>query len=70
MKWKLSSSGLGGIFSILLSFLPLMPEDINFYDKASPSGANNTMGFGKAKQRDSLVPKQLSLLKMAGVTER
>ena len=47
------SSGLGGIFSILLSFLPLILFGgiLIFMMRQAQGGANNAMGFGKSKAK-------------------
>ena len=47
------SSGFGGIFSIILSFLPLILFGgiLIFMMRQAQGGANNALGFGKSKAK-------------------
>ena len=66
------SSGLGGIFSILLSFLPLILFGgvLIFMMRQAQGGANNAMGFGKSKAKRFVGAKAtVTFDDVAGVTE-
>ncbi len=66
------SSGLGGIFSILLSFLPLILFGgiLIFMMRQAQGGANNAMGFGKSKAKRFVGAKAtVTFEDVAGVTE-
>ena len=66
------SSGLGGIFSILLSFLPLILFGgiLIFMMRQAQGGANNAMGFGKSKAKRFVGAKAtVTFSDVAGVTE-
>ena len=66
------SSGLGGIFSILLSFLPLILFGgiLIFMMRQAQGGANNAMGFGKSKAKRFVGAKAtVTFADVAGVTE-
>ena len=66
------SSGLGGIFSILLSFLPLILFGgiLIFMMRQAQGGANNAMGFGKSKAKRFVGAKAtVTFSDVAGVAE-
>jgi cell division protease FtsH len=66
------SSGLGGIFSILLGFLPLILFGgiLIFMMRQAQGGANNAMGFGKSKAKRFVGAKAtITFADVAGVTE-
>ncbi len=66
------SSGLGGIFSILISFLPLILFGgiLIFMMRQAQGGANNAMGFGKSKAKRFVGAKAtVTFSDVAGVTE-
>ena len=66
------SSGLGGIFSILLRFLPLILFGgiLIFMMRQAQGGANNAMGFGKSKAKRFVGAKAtVTFSDVAGVTE-
>ena len=66
------SSGLGGIFSILISFLPLILFGgiLIFMMRQAQGGANNAMGFGKSKAKRFVGAKAtVTFEDVAGVTE-
>ena len=66
------SSGLGGIFSILLSFLPLIlcGGILIFMMRQAQGGANNAMGFGKSKAKRFVGAKAtVTFSDVAGVAE-
>lgn len=66
------SSGLGGIFSILLSFLPLILFGgiLIFMMRQAQGGANNAMGFGKSKAKRFVGAKAtVTFADVAGVAE-
>ena len=66
------SSGFGGIFSIILSFLPLILFGgiLIFMMRQAQGGANNALGFGKSKAKRFVGAKAtVTFSDVAGVTE-
>ena len=66
------SSGIGGVLSILLSFLPLILFGgiLIFMMRQAQGGANNAMGFGKSKaKRFEGAKATVTFADVAGVTE-
>ena len=66
------SSGFGGVFSIILSFLPLILFGgiLIFMMRQAQGGANNALGFGKSKAKRFVGAKAtVTFSDVAGVTE-
>ena len=66
------SSGFGGLFSIILSFLPLILFGgiLIFMMRQAQGGANNALGFGKSKAKRFVGAKAtVTFSDVAGVTE-